>query len=264
MEGVIFNIKHYALHDGPGIRQTVFLKGCPLSCWWCHNPESRSPMPFSYLKEEKIDGRLVSNKEKVGYLITVDDLLAEIERDVLFFEESGGGVTFSGGEPLAQPEFLTEVLRQCRLREIHTCVDTTAFASPEILKRAALHTDLFLVDLKLMNSHQHRKYTGVSNHTILDNIRLLDKMGKEIVIRFPLIPGINDDESNLFRMMAFLSELRRKPVISILPYHRIGKHKYERFGMTYKMNGVEEPSENQILKVRKLLAKGGFETRVGE
>jgi len=263
MEGVIFDIKHYALHDGPGIRQTVFLKGCPLSCWWCHNPESRSREPFSYEKSEKIDDRIIRETETVGHKITVAALLAEIERDVLFFEESGGGVTFSGGEPLLQFEFLKTVLQECRLREIHTCVDTTAYANPDKLREIAKVTNLFLVDIKHMDDAEHRKYTGVSNKTILQNIRMLDDMGKEMVIRFPLIPGINDDESNLLRMMAFLSKLHEKPEISILPYHKIGSHKYARFGMEYKMNGVEEPAAEAVGKIRQLFERGGFKTNVG-
>ncbi len=264
MNGIIFDIKHYALHDGPGIRQTVFMKGCPLSCWWCHNPESRSPKPFTYIKEEKLDGKILREKETIGYTVTVDELLSGIERDTLLFEESGGGVTFSGGEPLMQYRFLKETLKQCRLREIHTCVDTTAYVSPEKLKEIAAFTNLFLVDIKHMNEPEHRKYTGVGNRQILENIRLLDSMQKEINIRFPLIPGINDDESHLLRMMTFLSELQQIPVISILPYHKIGSHKYVRFGMAYKINGVEEPSPEQVEQVKIFFEKGGFQARVGE
>jgi len=263
MEGVIFDIKHYALHDGPGIRQTVFLKGCPLSCWWCHNPESRSRQPFSYEKEEKMDGCVIFEKETVGYKISVEDLLAEIERDVLFFEESGGGVTFSGGEPLLQVGFLNETLRQCRLREINTCVDTTAYTQQKKLREVARFTNLFMIDIKHMDEAEHRKYTGVGNQTILQNIRFLDEMGKEMIIRYPMIPGINDDENNLLHMMAFLSKLHHKPEVSILPYHKIGSHKYARFGMEYKMNGVPEPSAEAVQQVRELFEKGGFKTNVG-
>jgi pyruvate formate lyase activating enzyme len=263
MEGVIFDIKHYALHDGPGIRQTVFLKGCPLSCWWCHNPESRGRQPFTYEKEEKMDGRIIRETETVGYKISVTNLLAEIERDLPFFEESGGGVTFSGGEPLLQFDFLKALLQGCRLREIHTCVDTTAYVEPGKLRETAKFTNLFLVDIKQMDDAEHRKYTGVNNKQILQNIRMLDEMGKEIVIRYPMIPGINDDESNLLRMMAFLSELKHKPEISILPYHKIGSHKYARFGMEYKMADVKEPAAEAVENIQNLFEKGGFKTNVG-
>ena len=263
MEGVIFDIKRYALHDGPGTRTTVFLKGCPLSCWWCHNPESRSRQPFTYLKEEKLDGRVIREKETVGYKISVENLLNEIERDILLFEESNGGVTFSGGEPLLQFRFLQSVLQQCRLHEIHTCVDTTAFAESEKLLEIARFTNLFLVDVKHMDDTKHRKYTGVSNRIILQNIQRLDEAGKTLIIRYPMIPSINDDESNILKMMAFLSKLHQKPEISILPYHKIGSHKYTRFGIEYKMNGVDEPSAEAVEKVKQLFEKGGFVTQTG-
>ena len=263
MKGVIFDIKHYALHDGPGIRQTVFLKGCPLGCWWCHNPESRSRQPFTYVKEEKLDGRVIREQETVGYSISVEKLLEEIERDTLLFEESGGGVTFSGGEPLLQFDFLKAVLQECRLREINTCVDTTAYTQQEKLREVAQFTNLFMVDIKHMNEAEHRKYTGVGNQIILQNIRFLDEMGKEMIIRYPMIPGINDDENNLLHMMAFLSKLHHKPEISILPYHKIGSHKYARFGIEYKMNGVEEPPAEKVESIRRLFEKGGFQTNVG-
>ncbi len=263
MEGVIFDIKHYALHDGPGIRQTIFLKGCPLSCWWCHNPESRGRQPFIYEKEEKMDGRIIRETETVGYKISVTNLLAEIERDLPFFEESGGGVTFSGGEPLMQFDFLKALLQGCRLREIHTCMDTTAYIEPEKLRETAKFTNLFLVDIKQMDDAEHRKYTGVSNKQILQNIRMLDEMGKEIVIRYPMIPGINDDKSNLLRMMAFLSGLKHKPEISILPYHKTGSHKYARFGMEYKMVDVKEPTAEAVENIQNLFDKGEFKTNVG-
>ncbi len=263
MEGVIFDIKHYALHDGPGIRQTVFLKGCPLSCWWCHNPESRSRQSFTYEKEEKIDGRIIHETETVGYTISAEALLAEIEHDVMFFEESGGGVTFSGGEPLLQFDFLKTVLQGCRFREIHTCVDTTAYVELEKLRETAKLTDLFLVDLKQMDDALHRKYTGVSNKIILENIRILDEMRKEMIIRYPMIPGMNDDDCNVLGITAFLSELHQKPEISILPYHRIGSHKYTRFGIKYKMNGIDEPSAEAVDSVKQLFEKGGFKTNIG-
>ena len=261
--GVIFDIKHYAIHDGPGIRQTVFLKGCPLSCWWCHNPESRSREIFSYEKEESIDGRKVYQKETVGNHYTVAELMTEIEKDSVFFEESGGGVTFSGGEPLLQFDFLMEILKSCREKEIHTCVDTTGFVSMEKMKKAAGWTDLFLFDLKQMDDELHRKYTGVSNRLILENLKMLDTLGKEIWIRFPLIPGFNDDESNILRMLDFLSHLQQKPAVQLLPYHKIGKHKYTRFGIDYKMTGVEEPTQQHIEKMRKYFEDAGFSVRVG-
>ncbi|MCF6169493.1 MAG: glycyl-radical enzyme activating protein [Bacteroidales bacterium] len=263
MKGIIFDIKHYAIHDGPGIRQTVFLKGCPLSCWWCHNPESRSREIFSYEKEESIDGRKICQTETVGQSYSVSALMAEIGKDRIFFEESGGGITFSGGEPLLQFDFLMEVLKKCRQQEIHTCVDTTGFVAKEKMKATAELTDLFLFDLKQMDDELHRQYTGVSNRLILENLKILDAMGKEIWVRYPLIPGFNDDESQVFRMLDFLSRLQKKPPVQLLPYHKIGKHKYTRFGIDYKMKGVEEPSQKHIEKTKKYFEDAGFAVRVG-
>lgn len=263
MEGIIFDIKHYALHDGPGVRQTVFLKGCPLSCWWCHNPESQNSQIVTFRKEESIDGHIVADQQTMGWKINDFELMNEIEKDRLLFEESGGGVTFSGGDPFLQYPFLMAVLKACKSAEIHTCIDTTAYLSSEKLKKAAPYTDLFLVDLKQMDDAMHRKYTGVGNALILDNLRMLDTMGKEIWIRYPLIPGINDQEENLLKMLAFLQQLKHNPLISILPYHKIGSHKYQRFGIEYKMNGTPEPEAGQVEEIKKQFEQAGFKVQVG-
>jgi len=263
MKGIIFDIKHYAIHDGPGIRQTVFMKGCPLGCWWCHNPESRSREPFSYQKTEKMDGRELQVTETIGKEYSVAELMQIIEKDRIFFEESGGGVTFSGGEPLLQFDFLLETLQQCKKHDIHTAVDTTGHVSRERMARAARYTDLFLYDLKHMDDELHRKYTGVGNKLILENLQRLDAMGKEVWVRYPLIPGFNDDESNLLNMLAFLQKLKRQPKLSILPYHKIGSHKYHRFGLEYKMNGVEEPEKEHVDEVVSMFSGAGYKITVG-
>jgi pyruvate formate lyase activating enzyme len=263
MQGIIFDIKRYAIHDGPGIRTTVFLKGCPLDCWWCHNPESRSPEIFSYTKKEKINGRIFLQEETVGKKYSVKEVIKEVEKDIVFYEESGGGVTFSGGEPFKQFEFLLSLLKSCRKKEIRTCVDTTGFVNAKQLKEAAAYTDLFLFDLKHFDDKMHIKYTNVSNKQILDNLRMLDEMGKAVEIRYPLIPGMNDDEADLLRMLAFLQTLKNTFPVSILPYHKIGSHKYERFGLEYKMEGVEEPSEEHIENIKNTIKEAGFMVKVG-
>ena len=263
MEGIIFDIKHYAIHDGPGIRQTVFLKGCPLGCWWCHNPESRSKEPFTYLKKEKIDDKTIEFPQTVGYKISVSELLREIENDVMFFEESNGGVTFSGGEPFMQFDFLMSLLKKCKSHDIHTCVDTTGFVKEEKILKVSGFTDLFLFDLKLMDNELHKKYTGVPNDIILSNLKKLDSIGSDIWIRYPMIPGINDDESNIFRMLDFLSKLKKKPQINILPYHKIGSSKYKRFGIPYKMNGIREPEEQEVENVKILFENAGYKVVIG-
>ncbi len=262
MHGTIFDIKHFAIHDGPGIRQTIFFKGCPLSCWWCHNPESRSTDIFSYEKQENLDGAKVCEIKTIGQEYTVDEVMTQIKKDIVFFEESGGGVTFSGGEPLLQYDFVMDLLKECKKLEIHTCIDTTGNIKSEKLENVASLTDLFLYDLKHIDDVQHIKYTGVSNKLILNNLKLLDELGKDIWIRFPLIPGINDDESNLLRMMDFLSKLKNSHPISILPYHKIGSHKYERFGIDYKMEGVEEQSKGDVNRIINLFTDAGFSASV--
>ena len=263
MQGIIFDIKHFAIHDGPGIRQTVFFKGCPLSCWWCHNPESRSADIFSYENEEILEGVKVSETKTVGNKISLDEVMKEIEKDLVFFEESGGGVTFSGGEPLLQYNFVMALLKECKKLDIHTCIDTTGNIKSEKIENVASLTDLFLYDLKHIDDSKHIKYTGVSNKLILNNLRMLDEMGKEIWIRFPLIPGINDNENNLLRMMDFLSKLKNRPPINILPYHKIGSQKYERFGIDYKMKSVEEPDNDYVNKIKNMFIDAGFTTSVG-
>jgi pyruvate formate lyase activating enzyme len=262
LKGTIFDIKHYALHDGPGIRTTVFLKGCPLGCWWCHNPESRSPAILSYPETEKIGGKQMEVTKTVGKTYTVNEVIREVEKDVVLYEESGGGVTLSGGEPLYQSRFLVSLLKKLQKKELHTCVDTTGFADGSMLKKAARYTDLFLYDLKHFDDRMHRKFTGVSNRQILENLVLLDDLNKEVEIRYPLIPGINDDEADLFRMFAFLAKLKNKYPVSILPYHKIGTNKYHRFHIAYKMQGVEEPTAAHINQVKKHFEDAGFEVKV--
>lgn len=260
MQGIIFDIKHFAIHDGPGIRQTIFFKGCPLSCWWCHNPEGRSYDIFSFEKEEILEGVKVYETKSIGKKYTIDGLVTEIKKDIVFFEESGGGVTLSGGEPLLQYDFVMTLLKKCKNLEIHTCIDTTGNISSDKLLNVASLTDLFLYDIKHIDETQHIKYTGTTNKLILNNLKLLDEMGKEIWIRFPVIPGINDGESDLQKMMDYLSKLKKRHPVSILPYHKIGSHKYERFGIDYKMKGVEEYGDDDVKKIRNMFIEGGFTT----
>ena len=263
MHGTIFDIKHFAIHDGPGIRQTIFFKGCPLSCWWCHNPESRSADIFSYEKEEILEDVKVCETKIIGKKYTVEDVMVQIKKDIVFFEESGGGITFSGGEPLLQYDFVMALLKECKKFDVHTCIDTTGITNSDKLANVASLTNLFLFDLKHMDDDQHIKYTGVSNKNILDNLKMLDEMGKEIWVRFPLIPGINDDESNLLRIMDFLSKLKNNHPVSILSYHKIGSHKYEPFGIDYKMNGVEEQSKEDVNRIMNMFIDAGFNTSIG-
>ena len=255
--GIVFDIKRFAIHDGPGIRTTVFLKGCPLDCWWCHNPEGRHAAP------ESMDGSGGNGAPvEVGREMTVTEVMKELTRDVLFYDESGGGVTFSGGEPLLQANFLTALLAGCRCQGLHTTLDTTGYAAPEIMARVAPLVDLFLYDLKLMDDSEHRTYTGVSNDGLLENLRRIVGVGRPVVIRFPLIPGINDGPHNLEQMAVFLRDLNLNR-IDLLPYHHIHRQKYERLGCPDRLADLAPPGKDTIERVADYFTTRGFAVRVG-
>ena len=264
--GIIFNIQRFAIHDGPGIRTTVFFKGCPLRCWWCHNPESHKIFP------EKIEGcslrrgfdhSFTMDKDEVGKEFTVDELMNEIIKDRVFYEESNGGVTFSGGEPLMQPQFLFEALRACKSSGIHTTVDTSGFAPEEVIKNTSEITDLFLFDLKLMNDELHQKYTGVSNQLILKNLLELDKLDKKIIIRIPIIPGLTDTDENLLAIRGFISYIKNIVEINLLPYHRAGEGKYIKYGKENKMNETGSPDEEHMENIKQLFSKLKLKVKIG-
>jgi len=209
IKGLIFDIKRFAVHDGPGIRTTIFFKGCPLSCRWCHNPESRSDTLQCSTKHLKLNGEAFEQEEITGKETAVQELLDEIERDRIYYEESGGGVTLSGGEPLFQPDFCVALLRDLKKAGLHTALDTTGYAEQEVIRKIMPYTDLFLYDLKLMDDEEHQKYTGVSNNVILENLEYLVEEGKDVIIRFPIIPGITDKPSNINTIIDFLSNLQQ-------------------------------------------------------
>ncbi len=297
--GTIFDIKRYAIHDGPGIRTTIFMKGCPLACQWCHNPEGIEPAPFlAYKKERCIRcGECVENcpeqalclgkegvipsgspcvncftcteicpaeaREKVGRKLTAIELFGEIQKDTPFYETSKGGVTFSGGEPLMQLEFLMELLKLCGNANIHRAVDTTGHASYETLMSVAKQTDLFLFDLKMMDPDKHEKYTGVSNQLILDNLRHLAEKEIELIIRIPLIPGVNDDMENLDRTGSFLKQLPGPIKVHILPYHDFQKSKFTRFKMQDSSGNIQRPTQDMILNTKKRLENFDLEVAIG-
>lgn len=250
MKSLIFDIKRYAIHDGPGIRTTIFFKGCPLNCLWCHNPESQDVKSVITLKKCQLDGVEISDKDIIGKIYSVDELMREIEKDLLFFDESGGGVTFSGGEPLMQYEFLTEILKLCKEKEIHTTLDTTGFTSKKIIQEVAKYTDLFLFDLKHLDDNEHIKYTGVSNKTILRNLDFLLSKNANIIVRFPLIPGINDTESNIANMQNFMCERLMIKAIEVLPCHNLANHKYEKIKMKNQLKHLKEPTNEYVEQIK--------------
>ena len=264
MTGIIFDIKRYAVHDGPGIRTTVFFKGCPLRCWWCHNPESISPEIQKYTRKVTFDGKVMEVEDTVGYEITVEELLKEIMKDAAFFEESNGGVTFSGGEPFMQAGFLKEVAKACKENGIHVTVDTTGFTSRKNLEDTLPYIDLFLYDLKQLDDKKHVEYTGVSKRKILENLFFLKEKGKEIIIRIPVVPGYNDEEENIKKILDFLSEMNGAvKEVHLLPYHNIAEGKYQRFHIQSKMKKMKSLPEEELYPLKERFEKNGFKVKIG-
>ncbi len=248
--GTLFDINRFAIHDGPGIRTTVFLKGCPLICPWCHNPESQ-PTAIEYA--DRPEGTV-----PVGRRTGVGELMAEIQRDVAFYDESGGGVTFSGGEPLAQPEFLAAMLDCCGRYDIHRAVDTSGYAPRDTLLEIARRTDLFLYDLKVIDSRRHVALTGVANEPIHANLAALCETGVGIELRVPVVPGISDTGANLQQLIALVQSLPRRPPLRLLPYHRAAMDKYPRFGLPAPLPDTPEPSEDELEHIRRTLTSSGL------
>lgn len=251
MKGLIFDIKRYSINDGPGIRTTVFFKGCPLNCLWCHNPESRLHEIGHILRVRNLGEYSFEVKEEIGRLYTVQEVIKELEKDSLFYEESGGGITFSGGEPLAQAGFVAALAAECHKHGWDTALDTCGYAARKSLQLVDPHIDTYLYDLKGLNNTDHMIHTGVDNSLILDNLHYLLEQNRKVIFRYPVIPGMNDSENNLLDLMQFLGKLKTNlREIHLLPYHNIQTSKYERLGLSYKLNGLKaaEPESLQLMK----------------
>ncbi len=246
--GLLFDIKKFAIHDGPGIRTTVFVSGCPLTCWWCHNPECQ------------IENG--SNGENLVQRKTVSEIIKEVERDIPFYDESGGGVTFSGGEPMLQLPFLTELLLECRKRGIHTAVDTSGYAEERDFSAILENVDMFLYDLKLMDDELHQKTTGVSNKKILSNLEFLAEQGANVRIRIPLIPDITDTNENLEAIGTYLLTLKRRFPADLLPFNIFYKSKYDRLKLDNRLKNMETQSPQRIVDIRETLASSGLDVFV--
>jgi pyruvate formate lyase activating enzyme len=298
VEGTIFDIKRFAVYDGPGIRTTVFLKGCLLHCLWCHNPESISRKPqlvFTPQKcigcgqcievclqgaHQRVDGEhliawdqclacgtcaegcYAGALELAGRRVTAGEVIEEVLRDRAFYETSGGGMTLSGGEPLAQYEFTRALLLEAKAGGVQTALDTTGLATWRRLSELLNHIDLILYDVKQMDDERHLALTGVSNAQILENLRRLDDAGQASWIRLPLIPGQNDDDANYHALGQFLSGLKHVERIEILRYHRLAESKYESVGYPYELKGLDSPSEDTAESRRQILLGYGLSQTV--
>ena len=297
--GKIFDIKKYAIHDGPGIRTTVFLKGCPLSCQWCHNPEGFQKAPKVIYDRQRCircldcldvcpegaialssagvvtDNRLCTGcgrcvdvcpacaRQLAEQTLTVGQLIEIVRKDILFYDESGGGVTFSGGEPLQQADFLIEALAACGRNEIHRVVDTSGYAGRHTMEKVAGHTDLFLYDIKCIDPARHRQFTGVSNNIILGNLEWLHNSGAKIIIRIPLIPGVNDDPESLEQVRRFLRPLNNIREIHLLPYHDYQENKYTKLDISYLAGHISPPTEEHIFSSAARFEEDGYQVSLG-
>jgi len=301
-KGLIYDIKKFSIHDGPGIRTTVFLKGCPLNCMWCHNPESidhRKEFMYNIenctlcgecvktCPEDALiieDGKLKWDRKKcifcgecelsciyrareiVGREYSIEDIINEVQKDKIIYEESGGGVTISGGEPLEQIDFLEELLIKFKENKLHTALDTSGYSSWKNIERISKYVDLFLYDVKLIDDKKHEEFIGKSNDIILKNLIKLDKIHNNINIRIPLILGtkenINTDDENIDRTIELLNKTNIKKV-SLLPYHNGALHKYKKLGKEYKNDSMKRPNDKLLEYIKDKFKKSGFTVKIG-
>lgn len=289
--GTIFNVQRFSTHDGPGIRTTVFFKGCPMRCVWCHNPEGIAPRPEMVRIESRCiecgqchvacevgasvdraacracgrcaDGCPTGARQLVGRRVGAAELVAAVMRDAPFYDESGGGVTFSGGEPLMQPEFLADVLGRCRRAGVHTAVDTCGAAPDAVAEELARCADLFLFDLKHTDPRRHLELTGVPLEVVLTTLATLSGQGARIWLRLPLVPPLNDQPDHLAEVARIAAATRGVERISVLPFHANAAAKHARLASMDRQAGIVPPSADQITAVTAQLGRAGLPVAVG-
>lgn len=299
LKGYVFNIQRYSIHDGPGIRTIVFLKGCPLNCLWCSNPESQESFPRILHDPGKCmkcsacvstcstgaiklhnDIRLIDAKkcdlcgnclevcysnalELIGREMSVEDVMKEVRKDRTFYYESGGGVTLSGGEPSAQYKFAVKILEQCNEEGIDTALETCGYARWEVLEQLVQNVNLVLYDIKHMDSKEHKSYVGEDNGLILENARKIATLGKKMIIRVPIIPTYNDSIKHIQKLVDFVISLKTVNEIHLLPYHALGKGKYIRLGLKYSLGDLKSPDHYEMEKLKDICINAGLIAHIG-
>lgn len=264
VKGLVFDIRRYSVHDGPGIRTTVFLKGCPLNCLWCHNPEGIESRPQKIVRTRKLNGREKRYEETIGKWMTPEEVMEPVLKDRIFYEESNGGVTFSGGEPMMQADFLLNMLSACSKEELHTAVDTSGHIQTGTFLKIAEKTDLLLFDIKTTDKEKHIKYTGEDNELIFKNLLSLPAGGPEILIRIPVIPGFNSQpgqiEAILDKLRGVKASVKR---IDLLPYHLLGRQKYEALGRKTPPEFKPEIKQDTMKILISTISDRGYKVKTG-
>lgn len=296
-EGLVFDIQRYSIHDGPGIRTIVFLSGCPLSCEWCSNPESQTlNFVIMYQKKDCVHcGRCISvckrgaihpnnegfidrakcsgcgecvNACPTGALVlkgkrmTVAQVIKELKKDAITYRRSGGGITLSGGEPLLQSDFSRELLRACKAQGWHTAIESTGFATEDAIKKVFTFVDLGLIDIKNIDAEKHKRHTGVSNESILKNIKIIAQMTK-VVIRVPVIPGFNSSIEEILAIARYAKEVSGVDTLHLLPYHTYGENKYELLGRDYRMKAVKSLMASEMEKLQEIVESQDLKCIIG-
>ncbi len=264
IKGIIFNIKKFAIHDGPGIRTTIFFKGCSLDCAWCHNPESKAAqIEFVDIPQQKDNGSYDRPKKRqIGELVSVKYVMDEILKDELFYDESGGGVTISGGEPFLQLDFLTAILKECYRKGIHRVVDTSGYAPEDHFRQVTPLVDLYLFDVKMIDEQSHKAATGVSNRQILANLKYLAANEHAVEVRIPLIPGITDQDDNLKDIYQYIKSLPNIHNILLLPYNKLVEDKCKRFNYGDNWSTQEKQSPQRLTQILDLFRDANWQVRI--